>query len=236
MIDGIQFTYETYEELLLCLQRNDYTFGDYETSDDRTVILRHDVDWSPQKALRMAELEADLGISATYFFLLTSPLYNALYEEDRTCIEKITALGHDVGLHFSTHQYWTEEPPVEAIVAAVQRERRIFSEVIDDIIEAVSFHIPPDWILRRHFNEFTSTYEPRFFEEIAYRGDSNQRWRENHPLEPTIPDRIQILVHPGLWGEDDATFEERLVAERNWRFDDIADFLRYQFIDEEVDR
>ncbi len=232
MTDGIQFTYDTYEGLLRRLKRNDYTFGDYEASGDRTVILRHDVDWSPQKALRMAELEADLGISATYFFLLTSPLYNALYEEDRTCIEKIAALGHDVGLHFSTHQYWTKEPRVETIVTAIRRERRILSEAFDDIIEAVSFHIPPDWILRRRFDEFTSTYEPRFFEDIAYRGDSNQRWREDHPLEPTISDRVQILVHPGLWGEDDATFEERLVTEQNRRFGDITDFTRFQFINE----
>lgn len=237
--DEITFTFADYERLLRRLKRENYSFSGYREADEehgKTAILRHDVDWSPEKALKMAKLEADLGISSTFFFLLTSPFYNLLYEENRAYMDEVRELGCDVGLHFSTHQYWKAEPPPEKLTQAVNTERRILSLLLEEHVDVVSFHIPPNWILQRRFDEFISTYEPRFFDEFAYRGDSNQRWREEHPFESTIPDRIQILTHPGLWGESGSTFENRLRSEQERRFDSISAFLQHQFIDDAVER
>ncbi|WP_254523834.1 polysaccharide deacetylase family protein [Natrinema caseinilyticum] len=233
----IQFTYDTYEELLVQLRSRGYEFTSYDGSvTDGEVLLRHDVDWSPQRATKIAEIEADAGVSATYFFLLSSPFYNALYEENRDAIDRITSLGHDVGLHFSTHQYWSSEPADEDLVAAVDRERDILSSVVDEPIDVVSFHIPPDWVLKRSYDGFVSTYEKRFFTSIAYRGDSNQRWRDSPPFADGFPGRLQILVHPGLWAESDQMFAERLYRERDDRHLAISEFLNYQFIEDGVSR
>lgn len=234
---SIPFTYETYEALLDELRARGYEFTSYGgTVEDGEVLLRHDVDWSPRRASKMARLEADHGVSATYFFLLSSPFYNPLYEETREAIERITSLGHDVELHFSTHQYWSSEPAEEDLVAAVDREREILSSIVDEPIDTVSFHIPPDWVLKRSYDGFLSTYEKRFFDSIGYSADSNQRWRRSPPFAEGIPDRLQILVHPGLWAETDQTFAERLYRERDDQFGAISDFLTYQFIDDEVSR
>lgn len=236
--EGVSFTYEIYRDLLAYLRDNGYTFSDYQqnTGENKTVILRHDVDWSPAKALKMAEIEAEMGVSSTYFFLLTSPFYNSMCKQNRNCIEQILELGHRIGLHFSTHQYWSSEPREQILIERVRTENQVLSEYFSSKVHAVSFHIPPDWILCRKFEEFISTYEPRFFDEIAYRGDSNQRWRENNPFESDIPDYLQVLVHPGLWGIDDASFEERLKNQRDQRFNETSEFLEYQFIEDAVQR
>ena len=36
--------------------------------EDRFVILRHDVDKLPEKSLKTAKIEHDLGIESTYYF------------------------------------------------------------------------------------------------------------------------------------------------------------------------
>jgi len=235
--NSIQYTYDTYADLLMELVAGGYEFTSYEGPiEDGQVLLRHDVDWSPRRAVAMAEVEAEYGVTSTYYFLLSSPFYNALYEDTREAIERILSLGHDVGLHFSTHQYWSAEPDDDELVAAVDRERQILGSIADEPIDTVSFHIPPDWVLKRSYDGFISTYEERFFTTIEYRGDSNQRWRESPPFTAGIPERLQVLTHPGLWAETDQTFAERLYRERDDRFAAISDFLNYQFIDDNVSR
>lgn len=236
--DGsLQFTYETYATFLTELQSRGYEFASYGgTLAEGQILLRHDVDWSPSRAVRMAELEAENDVTSTYFVLLSSPFYNALYEETRAAIDRITDLGHDVGLHFSTHQYWSAEPTEEQLRAAVDREREILASIVGEQIDTVSFHIPPDWVLKRSFEGFVSTYEERFFTTIEYRGDSNQRWRREPPFADGVPDRLQILVHPGLWAETDQTFAERLYRERDDQFDAVSDYLTHQFIEDNVSR
>lgn len=96
----ITFTFEWYDELLNTLVEQRYScIGfDHEIAPE-TVFLRHDVDWSPRRAVRMAEIEAEHGVTATYFFLVTSPFYNVMNREVRERIEQIDDLGHEIGLH-----------------------------------------------------------------------------------------------------------------------------------------
>ena len=56
---------------------------------DRVVILRHDIDYSLDKAVALAELERELGVSSTYFVLLTSEFYNLLSKDNLSKISKI---------------------------------------------------------------------------------------------------------------------------------------------------
>ena len=214
----VAFTYDWYRSFLRDLLDDGYRFRAYdEAVEADSVLLRHDVDLSPQRSLRVAEIEADLGVSSTYFFLLGSPMYNPLDRPTREAIRSIESLGHDVGLHFSTHQYWpAADPPPEAdLVERVEDELAVLSTVAERPTETVSFHIPPEWVLRRRFDGVESTYEPRFFDEIGYLADSNQRWREEHPLATDPPECLQVLTHPGLWGPVDGEFRERVVAAEN---------------------
>lgn len=229
------FTYDTYEALLDSLLTRDYEFRDFQSvSDgetDRVVLLRHDVDWSPERALTMALIEAEKGVTATYFFLVTATLYNPLDHRSRAFMRAISALGHRVGVHFDTHQYWTDDPGPAAVTERVRSEQSVLGQVVD-IDPTVSFHIPPDWVVGQAYEEFTNAYAPPYLEAMSYISDSNQKWRTDPPFAEGVPDAMQILVHPGVWARTDEPFADRLAAERDRQFEQVRQSLDDQYIAE----
>jgi len=63
---------------------------------DSFLILRHDVDSSPRKALAMAKIEHSLGIRSTYYFRYVFEGF------DEKIIKIIASLGHEIGYHYET--------------------------------------------------------------------------------------------------------------------------------------
>jgi hypothetical protein len=75
------------------------TFNEYlETNRQNrfVVVLRHDVDRFISSAVRMAEVEADYDIRATYYIRMTRQVFQPAE------IRKIHSLGHDIGYHYET--------------------------------------------------------------------------------------------------------------------------------------
>jgi len=62
----------------------------------RTVVLRHDVDLHPERAMKMAMVEAGLGVCATYYFRAVPESW------DEDIIRAISSLGHEVGYHYES--------------------------------------------------------------------------------------------------------------------------------------
>ena len=83
--------------LLLCedlTARRVYTVCDYLLNKpDTAVILRHDVDVSAEKALRMAKLERKVGVKSTYYFRYPKTFNPKIMKE-------IESMGHEVGYHY----------------------------------------------------------------------------------------------------------------------------------------
>lgn len=209
----VEFTHRWYQNFLERLRADGYDFrGFARPPREGEVCLRHDVDLSLESALETARIEAEAGVTSTYFVLLTSPLYNAMAPEARETLRRIEGLGHDVALHFSTHAYreLDRRPPTGAVESRVRDELSILSELIAGEPTTVSFHIPPDWVLGEAFEAFQSTYAPDYFEDVAYVADSSQRWRGEPPAVESNEGPMQVLTHPGLWGESDADFEGRI--------------------------
>lgn len=211
--DPVEFTYNWYQEFLDRIAEAGYeirSFSDGVELGD--VVVRHDVDLSVGDARRMAELEADRGLTTTYCFLLTSGLYNALEREKREQIRQIEALGHEVALHFSTHEYWArdEEPEDDALSARIDEELTVLDTIVSGTTETVSFHAPPNWVLNRELGGVRNAYSPKYFEEMRYVADSGQRWRRSPPVVDEFGASAQVLTHPGLWSQSDGTFEQRV--------------------------
>ena len=61
---------------------------------EKVLILRHDVDRFPRQSLKMAQLERDMGITATYYFRIRKSTYKP------DIINAIKSLGHEIGYHY----------------------------------------------------------------------------------------------------------------------------------------
>ena len=94
------FTFDIYERLLRAGLNAGYehlTVREYFSSEElpeRFIIHRHDVDRKPGNSLAMAKLEAEYGISATYYF---RTIKKTLEPE---MIREIESLGHEIGYHY----------------------------------------------------------------------------------------------------------------------------------------
>ena len=68
------FSLAHYKEILETALSNGYSFLSYDEDltpykDKRVCVLRHDIDYTPERAVIFGEIEAELGIQSTYFFL-----------------------------------------------------------------------------------------------------------------------------------------------------------------------
>ncbi len=98
MIYEMDFTLNTFNRLLLTLIAQGFTFQSFtdymRTAANQVIILRHDVDRVPGNALKIARLEHDLGIPASYYFRAVTESW------DPAVIQKIAGLGHEIGYHY----------------------------------------------------------------------------------------------------------------------------------------
>jgi peptidoglycan/xylan/chitin deacetylase (PgdA/CDA1 family) len=92
------FTLTTYKKLLHELLANGYSFQTLQDfiqqAEDKTVILRHDVDRLPGNALVIAKIEREAGIKASYYFRIVKESY------DEDIIRQIAEMGHEIGYHY----------------------------------------------------------------------------------------------------------------------------------------
>lgn len=90
------YRFLTFEEY--CLQyandKNDQAKGKKPQAKDKIVVLRHDVDKKPRHSLRLAQIEAALGIKATYYFRIVPESNQA------RIIMQIAELEHEIAYHY----------------------------------------------------------------------------------------------------------------------------------------
>lgn len=192
--DGCGFDLRHYEELLEAAQAGGYRFGDFSLEPrPGDLLLRHDVDLSLEAALRLARLEADMGVRATYFLMTESVFYNLASYVGASALEELRALGHAVGLH--------------AVHPRAELDGR-FDPV-------VAWHNPDPEYVGEPIPGAANVMEPRFFDRARYRSDSNQRWRQGCPHEGLARgdfDWLQLLVHPEIWVFPGASMRQTMLA------------------------
>jgi hypothetical protein len=220
--------------MLSLLKKNHYEVCNYETyqSTNRCVILRHDVDFSLEAALRFAELEGKEGIQSTYFILLSTPFYNPFYRKSRNIINSIRDMGHDIGLHFDEANYLISNK--EELINHVEREIAMLSKGLNLEIKAVSMHRPSKWVLEENvqFKSVINSYSSVFFDDFKYLSDSRMHWREDvcQVIQSSIYDRLHILTHPIWYGQKERTMKEillELIMEQKSKcYEDVRENIR----------
>lgn len=201
------FTEQSYRELLL-LAKSNYVFSRYNDIPwgERFILWRHDLDFSLNRALALALIEFDVGVNSTFFINLHSEYYNPLELNQYEIVQKILALGHDIGLHF--------DGAFHAIACEDDLDRLIANEA--QIIETLfgvkptvfSFHNP----VASHLNceapsygGLLNCYSLQFKKEVPYCSDSNGYWRFRRlydVLNDATDNCLQVLTHPGWWQKE----------------------------------
>lgn len=197
----MEFTCGAYAALLKKINDKGYVFKNYTNWREakKTVILRHDVDYSLKRAVTFSEIEKNMKeVSATYFVLLSTDFYNLHSRESRECIRCIMQNGGRVGLHFDETQYSIADE--SELKEYVSEEVKILSDIIGTKIDAVSMHRPSSRFLdlNMQFPDIINSYDQVFFREMKYLSDSRRNWKEdiNVIIESSMYHRLHILTHP----------------------------------------
>ena len=69
------FTYKNFIKVLKKAKKNGFSFSKFSKNFDKkskVILLRHDIDLSLEKALKMAEIESQLNLISTYFLRVNS--------------------------------------------------------------------------------------------------------------------------------------------------------------------
>lgn len=210
--DARTFSPAAYASLIGDLRGRGYETRDFADmhAEKRHLVVRHDIDFSLDAALAMAEQERALDLSSTYFVLLRTEFYNPLSADGLAALGRIAGLGHTVGLHFDAALY-----PAEQIEAAIGHECALLEAALGQHVAVVSLHRPaPDLI--GHADLIAgriNAYGGRFVTDVGYCSDSRGGWRHGAPLEHKAVAEgraLQLLVHPFWWTEPMLSPEERL--------------------------
>lgn len=229
----MEYTYASYKGLLEQLRENNYTpirFCDVSDEIKQPAIIRHDVDIDLQEAVKMAELEHDIGIKSTYFVLITSEYYNLFSGKNMNSAKRILNLCHEIGLHFDISAY-EKNLPIEEVGGALKHEISILGKALNIRVKSVSWHIPRKDLLGVHLDFMDelgvlNAYDPYFYSGYKYVSDSMMRWRE--PIEDYIEKReykkLQILTHPIWYREVQDMTDEDILGQNRVKKHDIQDW------------
>lgn len=79
------FSYEDYKEIIRIIQSTGNQAG-YEEAlkADKFVIMRHDVEYSVDRAYALAKVESSMDFTSTFFFQWTNNSYNILSRQSRS--------------------------------------------------------------------------------------------------------------------------------------------------------
>lgn len=201
------YSVATYNRLLTLALSEGWRFVNYNQYDPQTggqALLRHDVDFSVECALKLARQNAAAGVRGTFFVLLRSDVYNLLAPRNLAWARSLADHGQAVGLHYAADGPVPDN--LAEVSSAVTRDYELLSDLLPGTVPVFAWHNPgPEWLKKCATLEVSgliNAYAPRYIRDACYRSDSNCR---NTPVdfERVLRDRSQpglhLLFHPVNW-------------------------------------
>jgi len=241
LLKKMDFILPVYKELVSAFESQAYSFQPFEAFLQshalKVVILRHDVDKLPVDALKMAVLEHDRGVKASYYFRAVPESF------DEQIIKQVADLGHEIGYHYEDLSLAKGDPEkaIHNFEEQLARFRRIFP------VKTICMHGSPlsrydNRDLWKHYDyrDFGIIGEPYFdvdFNQVFYITDTGRKWNDVaasvrdrvesgfdirikstfHLIElasrGALPDQMMITVHPQRWHDRAWPWVKELVGQ-----------------------
>jgi len=225
----VEFNLDGYRKLIRHLM-NHYTFIDFEQcvagEPGPFVILRHDIDYSLEKALVIAQVEAsELGIRSAYFVLHSSPHYTILEPESIRLIQEIHGLGHTIGFHYDCNLFNLADSP-DLLLRQLIRAVENLCRVNVTCIACHNLGVTARDLFIDH-PQYLNPYSPTFRDNMLYISESLGEWRGDtfKKLWSLSEPRIQLLLHPCFWADEKVFDREGFL--QDMRAEKIAGAERY---------
>jgi hypothetical protein len=200
-----KFNLSAYSDLLIELRDKGARFRpicDIVKPESKDVFLRHDLDFSLELSLPMAKIEHELGISGTYYVLLSGP-YNPCSAVSVQAMQELILLGHKLGLHYDLSLYPVDK---DAARKRILHEIAFLSELSGATVDTIVMHEPS----RGQQDLFETTSEwinPTFYQKnnphLMYVSDSCRAWRDDSILSYVNDEAAQkallLNTHPESW-------------------------------------
>ena len=229
-----RFSYDEYKEIISLIQ--EYlpivSFDDViDNNLKKYCVIRHDVEYSMDRALKLAQLENELNIKSTYCIQVRNNIYNAISDKNIEIAKQIKALGHEIALH--------QDPPAGfgdyRLKEYLLRDMKTLSDYLHIPIKIFSYHKPKPEYLQKYFTvkDKINTNGNQFFHyiggnsgivkpeelDVTYLADSNHKWKWGDPkdLDFTKIQKLQMNMHPYSWskeGHDNFNNSVHVVKER----------------------
>ncbi len=223
------FSFNDYKEIIRIIKSTD-RYMDYHKAltSDKFILMRHDVEYSVERAYELAKVESSMDFTSTFFFQWTNNSYNILSRKNKDLIKDMHERGHTIGLHFALNGM----TDMEQIKKQIAKEIEILNSMFEFTIDTFSIHRPSKDVLREDIKlpGIINAYQDEFFTfaedvtestpvSVKYLSDANHIWRYGYPDEKNIleNDKVQILTHPFAWckkGYDNFDNYKSLIKEK----------------------
>lgn len=208
------FSFEEYKKIIRYYKKflRPVFFDKVNKYSNNFFIIRHDVEFSTERALELAKIEKkELNIKSSFFFQITNNSYNLFSYENRKIILAIKKMGHKIGLHFN---YKGQNSNLK-IKKELISQSKIFNKLFKNDYKFFSPHRPSKFpfLLKVKNKNLKNTYSKLFFndfenakknvEKIIYLADSRHEWKYLHPLklDLTIHKKVHLVFHPDAWSK-----------------------------------
>jgi len=187
---NIDFTFAKYKELCETILESEYTtltFSQYfslKNIPEKFVILRHDIDRRPERALKMAKVEKDLRIKSTYYFRMKKDIFKP------EMIKEIANMGHEIGYHYEVLD--KANGNIEKAIEIFEDELKEFRKICD--VKTICMHGNPlsKWVNKDiwgNFKDFGIIGEPYLsidYKKVLYLTDTGRKWNSRFSVKDVV--------------------------------------------------
>ena len=156
------FSYSDYREIIKIVKESGRAC-DYKSAieRDRFVIMRHDVEYSVERAYAMSKVEESLDFTSDYFFQWTNNSYNLLSKKNMDMIKDMHERGQEIGLHFAPNGM----TDMRLIRDRIRQEMEMLSNMLGFEVNTFSIHRPSPDVLAENIKltGILNAYQDDFF-------------------------------------------------------------------------